>query len=1165
MDTAQQPGRLAVFGSPQSSMDIVLRKVLKRDRDAALAVLDYRGYAAQSLHKKNKGNLQHRKLLWLDLTNRRKPVAVFRLARSPCFRPLLRILFQRSFVALGYHFGDDVVGWLVEFCWNLTGEGRLTLGAVLRSLQAPQVIRSVSTQSIPAADVQRLTEVIELMLSYPGVWCLSESPNIADLDHIINAKGTLWIEFPAVRYQHVEHLIVALMVEVAILDAFGRRLAPHSGQPAKDALSAGLVLYAYPDNRLLSSDLSIASLLPGTRYLVVVPDTRGHTRRALSGWPVEASDCWVVGNERSSTFSGDKSWFEPDEISRLSRLSSSQLWTRSCHGGQRLTYRIRQDDHRQNLAQHYRAQAAKHLKLTKLPHFSSMAHTRSGQPSLHSGLYQQLCDEHFLHTCWAEIKHSRNSSHGSDGISIEQFGRDLEKELAKLATDLSQRSYAASPLRMVTIPKEDGSCRVLRIPTVRDRVVQAGCTALLGPLFETRFSPFSFAYRPGRNAHQAVGYLRSLINTGHTWVVRADIEKCFDSIDHDILYTLLAEVVADAEILDLIHRWLKTDAIDFWMLNPAEQGIPQGDRLSPLLANIFLHPLDRFFTQSDYRFARYADDFVVAFTTSEQANLALETTRGFLAEKLSLALKDSKTSVVQASQGIAFLGFEVSTEQVRIDTSRMHIVERKLVKLVQQFGSNNASFHARSNTLLHINGLVRGFRNYFSGIDSEAIATQMRFLEGTLEQLARDTLSVSLIQDAAWRKREKFIDDADRVDTAVMGSLAALPFAQYPEIPQQQHPSGWLMHDPPEDRPSTATHGRHTGGSANDLTDSASSDSDLFLDSKRLYLNGTGQFLGYSGEALVVKRKRRILRQFALNDIEILYLQGRGLTISVDLIQNLTERGIHVILSPLYGKPISAVSPIKNAKSHLRKLQASRAHDPVIVRVGLGMLAAKVANQASVLKYFAKYRRLHAIGEHATLDHCASELREIASTIKQIDPTLADISPVAMGHEGRAAAKYWHAIQLLVPKDFEFPGRHTQHATDRFNQSLNYLYGLLYGEVWRAVVNVGLDPYFGIMHGSVRDQGSLVFDLIEELRAPFVDRLLLGMVGRGFQPGLRRDGKLMKKPRRQLIAAFLRQWNKTTRWRTSKIAPSRLLERQAGSLAAVYLDDGRYQPFQFRW
>ena len=170
-----------------------------------------------------------------------------------------------------------------------------------------------------------------------------------------------------------------------------------------------------------------------------------------------------------------------------------------------------------------------------------------------------------------------------------------------------------------------------------------------------------------------------------------------------------------------------------------------------------------------------------------------------------------------------------------------------------------------------------------------------------------------------------------------------------------------------------------------------------------------------------------------------------------------------------------------------------------------------------------------------------------------------------MGFEGHGAAIYWAQLVALLPSGLGFKGRVTRDAGDPVNQAINYVYGMLYGEVWRALVKAGLDPYFGIMHGSERDQGSLVFDLIEEFRAPFADRLVVALLGRGLKLDASEGDALRPRVRRVLARAFIRAWTTKIRWRGRSAAPSAILEQQAGALVKLINGSADYRPFRMRW
>lgn len=327
----------------------------------------------------------------------------------------------------------------------------------------------------------------------------------------------------------------------------------------------------------------------------------------------------------------------------------------------------------------------------------------------------------------------------------------------------------------------------------------------------------------------------------------------------------------------------------------------------------------------------------------------------------------------------------------------------------------------------------------------------------------------------------------------------------------------------------------------------------------------SGCYVAASGDDAVIRRRKSEIFRVAIAELTMAYLEGKGIALSADLTMRLCEKGVPVVFTPLVGIPAAIAQPIQSARSHLRQQQVLRRNDPDVLKIGLEMLAAKVANQASLLKYFARYRKRKNDAVYRGLTGCADDIRGIAGTLDGLDPAASGARASAMGHEGRAAAKYWSSFAGLVPDALSFPGRHTRHATDPVNSAINYVYGMLYGEIWRAVRRAGLDPYFGIIHGTERDQGSLVFDLIEEYRAPFGDRLVLGMIGRGFALELDKEGRLRAGSRHKLVHAFHKQWRRPVRWRGGMCVASDILEAQVTSLKNAYLGNDEYRPFRFRW
>lgn len=261
-----------------------------------------------------------------------------------------------------------------------------------------------------------------------------------------------------------------------------------------------------------------------------------------------------------------------------------------------------------------------------------------------------------LRRSWFQVRQNRGAP-GIDGITVQAFESRVGDRLDAMAKTLIVCCYRPSPMRAVEILKHDAAgTRTLGIPTVQDRVVLQAITQILSPLWEPHFSPFSFAYREGRTALDAVLLAQQRLQSGQHWIVDLDIEKFFDNVDHVRLMQRLAQRVIDAELLDLIADFLRAGLMREGVRYPTRVGIPQGSPLSPLLANIVLDELDQEYMSHGWSFVRYADDCILLAKSEPEACALLEFTREFLADRLHLHLHPAKTRIVQPAD-VGFLGF----------------------------------------------------------------------------------------------------------------------------------------------------------------------------------------------------------------------------------------------------------------------------------------------------------------------------------------------------------------------------------------------------------------------------------------------------------------------------------------------------------------------------
>jgi group II intron reverse transcriptase/maturase/CRISPR-associated endonuclease Cas1 len=1157
----ERPCPLLILGRAPNAPDLALRRLSRAKQEGqALVVIDYQGTLAAHLTSRNRGHMHKASVTWCDLANRRRPVALFRFQRTPGMKPALLAFLRACAANLSEPVSSLAIQSTVDLAWRLAESGSIGLVALARSLRRPEFAQPVRLGGCQPVDFRRLLEMLEWMLRFPAVWALSEANNRVSLPQAMANGGVAWVEIPATHFERLEHRVVSWMVDAVLMDAL---LSRNDTRPAADGdrhRYAPIVLYGLPTDCPLPVDHGNVK----AKHVGLFSFSANHSVPAAARrWLEAGADCWVAGGLGALHADNRTDWLDEVERTRIQQLTPEQVWVRSGQSRLAVTVLVRPPEDQRGPASELRSQALRRLRLCPVKQFST-AH--SGQEVVapqNTQVFETLRQKETLYAGWFRVKTHSRRSHGNDQVTIEQFGNRVDAELDRLASELGEGRYRCRPLRTVRIPKADGDFRVLKIACVRDRVVQAACLHLIEPLFDARFSPTSFAYRPGRGAQHAVALARSAIRAGKHFIVTADIRKCFDSIDHDILLRLVGDVISDRDLIQLLRSWLTADVIDFMDVIPAEVGVHQGEAISPLLANIYLDPLDKEFERAGMLFVRYADDYLVMCDSEAQAQAALRLMEDFLRGVLQLALKPAKTHYNHIDQGASFLGFVIQRDDVRIPADKLSRTMAAIGEHLDAIAAATTSPMDRWQAATHMNALIRGFRNYFLIDDAPGIRAQLAEMDATIVERAADRFGADSGLELIWNSRERFLPEIANVDQAAdalaKSSAVSGAYLQDETVRAASRPlsaAAVLAAPATVELPPDAARLSPQG---------SKDDFDVLLLDGRLHVMTSGCYVTFSGDDIVVRQRKHEAFRAPISTVTMAYLEGRGIAVSADLTMRLCEKDIPVVFTPLVGLPAAIAQPIRSLRSHARQQQALRRNEPEVLMAGLRMLSAKVANQASVLKYFAKYKKRTGDPAFANLSGTADDLRDIAHTLEGLDPAAQGIRAVGMGHEGRAAAKYWAAFASFVPGDLPFPGRHTRHATDPVNSAINYVYTMLYGEVWRAIIRAGLDPYFGIMHGTERDQGSLVFDLIEEFRAPFGDRLVIGLFGRGFALELDKEGHLRAGCRRKIVTAFLKQWTRPIRWRGKLRPPSEILELQVTGLKNLFLGKGSYEPFHFRW
>lgn len=324
-------------------------------------------------------------------------------------------------------------------------------------------------------------------------------------------------------------------------------------------------------------------------------------------------------------------------------------------------------------------------------------------------LYDKVWSLSNLKAAWKRVEANQGGG-GVDGMSVAEFALEADKRLEELAEALRARRYKPEPVRRTYIPKPGSrEKRPLGIPTIIDRIVQTAVRNVIEPIFEQEFDPSSYGFRPNRGCHDALEEIERLLAEGYVHVVDVDISKYFDTIPHDRLMNEVARKVADGSVLDLIEAYVHQGVLEGMRLWTPERGTPQGAVISPLLANIYLHPVDVAMRQAGYRLVRYADDMVVLCDTREQAEAALTRLRELIEER-GLQLHPDKTRIAHLMErpGFQFLGY-VFYDRFRDPRTPS---EDKLKSAIRT-KTKLTNGHSLMEIIKSLNATLRGWYNYF--------------------------------------------------------------------------------------------------------------------------------------------------------------------------------------------------------------------------------------------------------------------------------------------------------------------------------------------------------------------------------------------------------------------------------------------------------------------
>lgn len=369
-------------------------------------------------------------------------------------------------------------------------------------------------------------------------------------------------------------------------------------------------------------------------------------------------------------------------------------------------------------------------------------------------LIEKILSEENLNEAVKRVKTNKGAC-GIDKMPVGELEEYFRKHKEEIISSIMNMTYKPQPVRRVYIPKPNGKKRPLGIPTAVDRVVQQATAQVLSQIYDESFSDNSYGFRPKRNAHDAIDKVLNYLNEGCEWVIDLDIEKYFDTVNHDKLISILREKVNDKTTLHLIRSFLRAGVMENGLTSPTEIGVPQGGPLSPILSNVYLDKFDKELEERGLRFVRYADDCDIFVKSEMSANRVMKSVTSWLERKLFLKVSATKTKVVRPTKS-NFLGFTFWKDSIGWKCKPSEDRKAKLYAKIKEILKRKvAAAEPLSYIFTKVNQTVKGWINYFR------IGSMKTFI-AEFGQWLRHKIRVIIIKQ--WKKPKRIYVNLQRIN-----------------------------------------------------------------------------------------------------------------------------------------------------------------------------------------------------------------------------------------------------------------------------------------------------------------------------------------------------------------------------------------------------------------
>ncbi len=663
-------------------------------------------------------------------------------------------------------------------------------------------------------------------------------------------------------------------------------------------------------------------------------------------------------------------------------------------------------------------------------------------------LYSQIISYPSLLYGYYRVKESDGAA-GIDGVELEDFEEDLQKNITRLNYELTAGKY--KPLPLLAFEKKSipaGNCkkpvvpkiRVLTIPAVRDRIVQAAALNTLEPILDAELENECFAYRKGFSRESAARRINRLFNKGYTWLLDADIRKFFDSVDHNILFSRIEPIINDSKLLELIKNWIQCDYVFNNKKCRQTIGLPLGLVISPILANLYLDKFDEEIAKRGMHLVRFADDFVIITRSKTEAMDALKLTAELLAD-IKLELNTEKTKISNFNEGFKYLGYIF------------------LNSMVVPAGAKDASkplpFNFDDDALLEI--------ERFNAITAKK--KEVKIFEKNLQSTLLGKQLLAAIENKGITLTDfiKNLKPELQPDVEKTGSITGKEEKQPDEEPVKEK---------------------------GEIKDAKEIPYNAYAISvkRTLYIQTQGSELKKEGERFLVIKGDSILIDVPAIRINQIIIFGTS-TISPAAMQYCLTNKILISLLSSYGKYFGKIENAYNKSIEIEQLQyLSNLDELFSLGIAKCIVEAKISNLRTLLQRVTKRRQN---------DEIKDAVEELKKCLNNIEP--AKTAEQLRGVEGNASSVYFavYGHSFLKESGFYTPNftRTKRPPLDPINSLLSFGYTLLSSNIYSTLAALGLNPYVGFFHKIRHGHPALASDLIEEFRH-VIDSLVIQVINK---------------------------------------------------------------------